>query len=64
MTDAEKLKRHPRVILMRAMTHLRKRWDGHRGMNGRENMLILKQAVADVALADLAEAMEKYRREQ
>jgi hypothetical protein len=28
MTDEQKLKRDPAVILRRAMTQLRKRWDG------------------------------------
>jgi hypothetical protein len=53
MTDEQKLKRDPAVILRRAMTQLRKRWDGAQGMNGRANILILKQAVLRVEQARL-----------
>ena len=54
MVDERKLARDPAVILRRAMAHLRKRWDSSKGMNGRANILILKQAVARVEKARLA----------
>lgn len=48
MTDDEKLKRDPAVILRRAATHLRKRWEGHQGMNGRHNMRLIASAIQRV----------------
>ncbi len=61
MTDAQKLKRHPAIILRRAMTHLRKRWGGHKGLNGRASMLILKEAIARVEQAEFRNFIRRMR---
>ena len=60
--ERDQMKRDPAIILRRAMTHLRKRWDGHQGMNGHQNILTIKQAVKRVEDFRLAELVRIYDR--
>lgn len=60
--ERDQMKRDPATILRRAMTHLRKRWDGHRGMNGHQNILTLKQAIKRVEDFRLSELVRTHAR--